>query len=89
MLYLTGLKDALERAEDFGIKTLSKERDYGLSLVLGGGEVRLLEMVSAYGVFANDGLKTSLEFISRIEDSNGKIIEQAKPNQISQGQALE
>ncbi|TSC72343.1 MAG: 1A family penicillin-binding protein, partial [Parcubacteria group bacterium Gr01-1014_70] len=55
VLYLTGLREALDMARRLGISTLQGPNQYGLTLVLGGGEVRLLELVSAYGVFANDG----------------------------------
>ena len=77
-LYLSGLKDSLETAQALGITTLNEPDRYGLSLVLGGGEVTLLEMTSAFGVFAAEGLKTSLISILKVEDSQGKIIEQKK-----------
>lgn len=76
LLYLSGLKDVLQTASDFGITTLNEPERYGLSLVLGGGEVNLLEMTSAYGVFATEGQKIPPVSILKIEDSNGKIIEQ-------------
>ena len=44
-----------QRARDLGITTFGQPDRYGLSLTLGGGEVRLLEMVSAYAAFANGG----------------------------------
>ncbi len=75
LLYLTGLNDSIQTAKDFGITTLNEPDRYGLSLVLGGGEVTLLEMTSAYGVFASEGLKTPPVSILRIEDSNENIIE--------------
>ena len=77
-LYLSGIKDSIDTARDFGITTLNEPDRYGLSLVLGGGEVTLLEMTSAYGVFATEGLKAPLVSILRIEDNEGKIIEQNK-----------
>jgi len=77
-LYLAGIDNVLNLLKKFGITTLKKERDYGLSLVLGGGEVKLLELVSAYGVFASDGIKTPITFIKKIEDSKGNIIEETK-----------
>lgn len=75
-LYLAGLKDSIQTAQDLGITTLNEPDRYGLSLVLGGGEVTLLEMTSAYSVFAAEGLKTPPVSILKIEDSEGKIIEQ-------------
>ena len=78
LLYLAGLKNSLETARDFGITTLNEPNRYGLSLVLGGGEVTLLEMASAYGVFATEGKKIPPVSILKIEDSSGNIIEQNK-----------
>lgn len=78
VLYLSGLKDSLQTARDFGITTLNNINDYGLSLVLGGGEVNLLELTSAYGVFAAEGMYVPPVSILKIEDSNGNIIEQNK-----------
>lgn len=78
LLYLTGLGDSLSTARDMGISTLNDPDRYGLSLVLGGGEVTLLEMTSAYGVLAAEGLKTPPVSIIKIEDSEGKIVEENK-----------
>ena len=76
LLYLAGMKDSLKTAKDMGITTLNEPNRYGLSLVLGGGEVTLLEMTSAYGVFASEGFKTPPVSILKIEDSNGNVIEE-------------
>ncbi len=75
VLYLAGLQNTLNLVKSFGLSTLSSSGDYGLSLVLGGGEVQLIEMVSAYGVFANNGTKTAINFIKEIKDKSGKVIE--------------
>ena len=75
-LYLAGINNALKTAGSLGITTLTEPDRYGLSLVLGGGEVKLLEMVGAYGVFANDGIKNPLVAILRVEDSKGNILEE-------------
>jgi len=80
LVYLAGIKESVETAKDLGITTLKEASFYGPSLVLGGGEVNLLEMVSAYGVFAAGGLKNQPQFILKIEDSQGKIIDQEKNN---------
>src|SRR3989344_5825578 len=53
-LYLAGVEDTINLAEAIGITTLQDRSRFGLSLVLGGAEVRLVDLVSAYGVFAND-----------------------------------
>jgi len=77
LLYLAGLLESIEIAQKLGITTLTKPSSfYGPSIVLGGGEVRLLDMVSAYGVFATEGLRAPLVSILRIEDSQGNVIEE-------------
>lgn len=78
LLNLAGLNESVETAEDLGITTLKPH--YGPSIVLGGWEVKLLEMASAYGIFANDGLKIPPISILKIEDSRGNIIEENKKN---------
>jgi penicillin-binding protein 1A len=50
-----------------------------LSLALGVGEVSPLEITSAYGVFANEGILVEPISILRIEDRNGKLIEEFHP----------
>jgi len=76
LFYLSGLKDSLKTAEDMGISTLTDISRYGLTLVIGGGEVSLLDMTSAYGVFANNGIRNQYTGILKIEDINGKILEE-------------
>ncbi|MEK7639164.1 MAG: transglycosylase domain-containing protein [Patescibacteria group bacterium] len=75
-LYLAGLKDSLKLAADMGLTTLTDPDRYGLTVVLGGGEVRLLDMTHGYSVFANRGLKAEPRNILRIEDSRGTVIEE-------------
>jgi 1A family penicillin-binding protein len=80
-LYLAGIKDSIETAKSMGIKSLSDDpNQYGLTLVLGGGEVSLLDMVSAYGVFANDGVRYPYTGIISIEDLQGNVLEQFSPS---------
>jgi len=80
ILYLAGINESIERAKDLGISFLGDPDDFGLSLVLGGGDVRPLDLVSAYGVFANDGIYNQASFILKVEDSEGKIIEEFEPD---------
>ncbi len=80
LLNLAGLEDSIKTAKSFGISTLNPP--YGPSIVLGGWEVKLLEITSAYGVFANDGLRVPPVNILKIEDPSGNIIEENKKNQI-------
>jgi 1A family penicillin-binding protein len=77
-LYLAGVNSSLKLAADMGITTLNDPDRYGLTLVLGGGEVRLLDMTHAYGVFANRGVRVEPRSILRIEDTQGNVIEEAE-----------
>lgn len=89
VLYLAGINKTIELAKNMGIKTLTKPTSwYGLSLVLGGGEVKLLDIVSSFGVFASNGLKTSPVSILKIQDYSGNIIEENKktPKRILESQ---
>jgi len=77
VLLAAGIADTIATAHNMGITTLNENPGfYGPSLVLGAGEVKLIDMVSAYGVFANNGLRVSPTAILKIEDSDGNIIEE-------------
>ncbi|HXK39174.1 MAG TPA: PBP1A family penicillin-binding protein [Candidatus Paceibacterota bacterium] len=80
ILYLAGVTDSLKTANDMGITTLGDKNQYGLTLVLGGGEVNLLEMTGAYGVFANDGVRNSPTGIMSVKDAAGNILETYEQN---------
>lgn len=75
-LYLAGIDETINFSQEMGITTLRERNRYGLSLVLGGGEVKLVDMVDAYSVFANDGIKNPPAFILKIEDSKGNVLEE-------------
>lgn len=75
-LYLVGIDKAIKLARSMGISTLENSDRYGLTLVLGGGEVTLLDISSAYGVFANEGIKNTPRAILRIEDRSGNIVKE-------------
>lgn len=76
LLYLVGLNDALKTAKALGISTLDRTAErFGLTLVLGGGEVTLLDMASAYGTFANDGVHVPYNAILKVTTSDGTILE--------------
>lgn len=84
-LYLAGIKDSVTLAKNMGITSLTNADQYGLTLVLGGGEVSLLEMTGVYGVFANDGKKITNRPVLQMFDSKG--VEIALPPQ-KQNQVL-
>ncbi len=81
MIYLVGVQSVINLAKIMGVSNLDDASKYGLSLALGSGEVSLLDMTSAYGVFANDGVKNNITGILKIEDANGKILEEYEPSQ--------
>ena len=81
LLYLAGIDDSLKIAQAMGIKSLKDKNQYGLTLVLGGGEVSLLDLTSAYGVFANNGARNPYEKILKVEDSSGRVLENWKPRE--------
>ena len=63
-------------AKRMGITTLTRS-DYGLALTLGGGDVTLLELTSAFSTYANNGIRYELYAISKIEDYQGNVIYEA------------
>jgi 1A family penicillin-binding protein len=77
-LYLVGVKDAIALAKSLGITDLNHPDQLGLSLVLGGGEVRLLDHVNAYATLANNGVRHEKTGILRVEDSKGNVLEEYK-----------
>ncbi len=74
-LYLAGLADTLKTLQNFGLTTLSDPSRYGLSLVLGGGEIKLIEMVGAYSVFSQEGIKHRQSTILEVKDSQDRTLE--------------
>ncbi|MDE2213110.1 MAG: PBP1A family penicillin-binding protein [Patescibacteria group bacterium] len=75
VLYLAGISNTLSLAKSMGITTLGDPNQYGLTLVLGGGEVTLLQMTSAYGAFATDGIHYPTTAVLKILDGQGNVIE--------------
>ena len=73
-LEMAGISQSIDTAKRLGISSLNgKPSDYGLSLVLGAGEVRPVEMANAYGGFANGGMHNDLRPILTIS-KDGKVI---------------
>jgi 1A family penicillin-binding protein len=72
-LHQVGLPALLEMAQRLGIYSLTRP-DYGLSLTLGGGEVTLLEMTSAFGALANGGYRVDPRHILFIHDNAGNVV---------------
>lgn len=79
MLDKVGVQNAIDFAHQIGISTLNDPDRYGLSLVLGGGEVKLLDLTSAYGVMANQGTSMGTASVTKVVDGSGKTLYERKP----------
>lgn len=82
LLALVGVKDVLQQGFKMGFNSLSPSSEnqarLGLSMALGGGEVKLLDLATGYGAFSNGGYKVEPVTILKVEDRNGKIIYEKK-----------
>ncbi len=82
MLALVGIKNMLTTAHNMGITTLAPTDEnikrFGLSITLGGGEVHMLELASAYSVFANSGYRVEPIAVLKVTDRKGKVLFQHK-----------
>ena len=77
-MYLVGIKDVIKLANEMGYTSLTDPSRYGLSLVLGGGEIKMIEHVNAYSTFANEGDIHQISAILKVEDKDGKVLEEFK-----------
>lgn len=84
-LALNGLDHFINFARQMGITTFEDPKNYGLSLTLGGGEVKPIDMAEAFGVLANQGIKQPLVAITKVVDWKGNVLEEhdIKKNQLS------
>ncbi len=71
-LYLAGLPDTIALATALGITTLTEPSRYGLALVLGGAEVKLIDLTSAFGVFGQEGKRVLTDGLLRVVDREGR-----------------
>ena len=78
MLAMVGIRDFLQKAADMGLTQLAPTEEnlkrFGLAITLGGGETTLLDLTSAFSVFAAGGKKHDVSTISEITDFKGKNI---------------
>ncbi|MDE3019264.1 MAG: PBP1A family penicillin-binding protein [Nitrospirota bacterium] len=81
LLERIGVKPVIEFAKTLGI---TSPLNHDLSLALGSSSVTLWELTSAYGVFANQGIKLDPYMVTRVEDPNAQVLEQTlfEPRQI-------
>ncbi|MCX6795992.1 MAG: transglycosylase domain-containing protein, partial [Candidatus Falkowbacteria bacterium] len=77
-LYLAGVDNVLNLAQDFGYTTFSDRSRFGLSLVLGGGEVKPIEHFNAFSAFAREGIIHPVTGLLKVEDSAGNVLEEYK-----------
>ncbi len=81
-LYLAGIQNSIATAQKMGITTLSDPSSYGLSLVLGGGAVKLIDMVGAYSIFSQDGVQHPMSYILSVQDNKGQTLDQYVDNAV-------
>ncbi|MBI5305201.1 MAG: PBP1A family penicillin-binding protein [Chloroflexi bacterium] len=70
----------IDTSRKFGMTTFRDPRNYGLSLTLGGGDVKLLELTGAYAVLANQGVRVPVTPFLKVTDPNGKVLFDLKAN---------
>lgn len=78
MLAINSLEAFVSFAQKMGLTTIIDPKHYGLSLTLGGGEVKMTDMATAFGVFANGGIKQNLVGILEVSDYNGKLLKKTE-----------
>jgi len=74
MLQAVGMQNMIDMAHQLGITTLNDTDRYGLSLTLGGGEVKAIDMAQAFSVFANMGEKIDLTALLSVADPDGATL---------------
>jgi len=77
-IYLTGVDNVIDLAQSLGYTTLGERSRFGLSLVLGGGEVKLVEHTNAFAVFAREGEWHPTTAIMEVKDKDGQVLEEYK-----------
>ncbi len=77
-LYLAGPKEVIRTLQNLGYTTLNDPDRYGLSLVLGGGEVKLLEHTNGYAALAREGVYQPYSTILKVEDNKGSVMREKK-----------
>lgn len=84
LLHTVGIEPVAQTAKDLGITTFDHPERFGLSLTLGGAEIKMVEMVGTYGTFAANGLFHQPTGILKVTDSNNNILEEYKdsPKQV-------
>jgi membrane peptidoglycan carboxypeptidase len=73
-----GVTEMIELGKAMGITTWEDRDRFGLSITLGGGEVKMTDMAVVYGVFANQGIRVDLHPILKVQDYSGRVLEEFK-----------
>ncbi len=84
VLALNDVINFISFARKMGINSWGDTANYGLSLTLGGGEVKMTEMATAFGTFANQGTKVPLQNILKIQTHTGKTLFEYKPGDVAE-----
>lgn len=82
-LVINGLTDFIASSSAFGFTTFKDPTKYGPSITLGGGEVTMLDLATAYGVLANAGQRVEMNPILHVEDSDGTVLESVNTKELS------
>ncbi len=69
-----GVDKMINQGKNLGITTWNQPERYGLSLTLGGAEVKMVDMAVVFATFANQGLKVNLHPILKVTDSKNKLL---------------
>jgi 1A family penicillin-binding protein len=92
VLAMVGVENMLRQAYDMGISTLAPTKEnmarFGLSVTLGGAEIKMTELAAAYSAFANQGKRTDLFGILKVEDKDGRVLEDNTKEMVSYKQVI-
>lgn len=81
MLGINGVREFVASASAFTLSSINDADRYGLSVTLGGAEVRMTEMAQAFSAFANQGKPKTLNSILKVTDKNNNVLYEFKdPN---------
>ena len=81
VLAINGVEEFVQKAQEMGISTFKDPKNYGLSLTLGGGEVRMIDMATAFSSFSNLGIRQDIWALQKIEDSKGNTLYKRKEDE--------
>lgn len=85
-IYLVGVQKVIDLLELFGYTSFSDRSRFGLSLVLGGGEVKLLEHTAAYSALSQEGIYREPAAILKVEDAKGNTLFEFNANERKAGE---